>query len=196
MCDATFSISSFNIRTPIVQRSAPRVFQQGNQFVVVFISCGEYPCQLANLSTIVEYIYDAVKGGRSWSADQSLVQCWLADISRRQDRRMAMTSFLHDLRGGVRGLLKSPLSTFVAALTIALGIGVNTMMFSIVEAVLLRPLPYGAADRLVALNADFPGMSLTNVGAGDRRPVREIGCVRHGVGGLGLRREPDWWTTA
>jgi hypothetical protein len=75
-----------------------------------------------------------------------------------------MTSFLQDLRGGVRGLLKSPLSTFVAALTIAVGIGVNTTMFSIVEAVLLRPLPYGSADRLVALNADFPGLSLTNVG--------------------------------
>lgn len=75
-----------------------------------------------------------------------------------------MTSFLQDLRGGVRGLLKSPLATFVAALTIAVGIGVNTTMFSIVEAVLLRPLPYSGADRLVALNADFPGMSLTNVG--------------------------------
>jgi predicted permease len=75
-----------------------------------------------------------------------------------------MTSFLEDLRGGVRGLLKSPLSTFVAVLTIAVGIGVNTTMFSIVEAVLLRPLPYGSADRLVALNADFPGLSLTNVG--------------------------------
>jgi predicted permease len=75
-----------------------------------------------------------------------------------------MTSFLQDLRGGVRGLLKSPLSTFVAALTIAVGIGVNTTMFSIVEAVLLRPLPYGSADRLVALNADFPGISLANVG--------------------------------
>jgi putative ABC transport system permease protein len=75
-----------------------------------------------------------------------------------------MTSFLQDLRGGVRGLLKSPLSTFVAALTIAVGIGVNTTMFSIVEAVLLRPLPYGGADRLVALNADLPGMSLTNIG--------------------------------
>ena len=75
-----------------------------------------------------------------------------------------MTSFLQDLRGGVRGLLKSPTHTIVAVLTIALGIGVNTTMFTIVEAVLLRPLPFRAPDGLVALNADMPGMALTNVG--------------------------------
>lgn len=75
-----------------------------------------------------------------------------------------MTSFLQDLRGGVRGLLKSPLHTFIAALTIALGIGINTTMFSIVEAVLLRPLPYQNAERLIAINADLPGLSLKNVG--------------------------------
>src|SRR5262245_65478071 len=92
---------------------------------------------------------------------------------RTHDRRMAMTSFTQDLRGGVRGLLKSPLSTFVAALTIAVGIGVNTTMFGVVEAVLLRPLPYGSADRLVALNADFPGLSLTNVGF--RSEERRVG---------------------
>jgi len=73
-------------------------------------------------------------------------------------------SLVQDTRGGMRGLLKSPMSTFVAALTIAVGIGINTTMFSIVNAVLLRPLPYGGADRLVALNADLPGMSLTNIG--------------------------------
>src|SRR5262245_2637277 len=77
---------------------------------------------------------------------------------------VTMTSFLQDLRGGVRGLLKSPTHTFVAVLTIALGIGVNTTMFAIVEAVLLRPLPFRAPERLVAINADMPGMSLTNVG--------------------------------
>src|SRR5262245_36237286 len=96
------------------------------------------------------------------------MKAWTAAIGRSRTsitgQDSPMTSFLQDLRGGVRGLLKSPLHTFVAALTIALGIGVNTTMFSIVEAVLLRPLPYQNADCLVAINADLPGLSLTNVG--------------------------------
>ena len=77
---------------------------------------------------------------------------------------MPLNAFTQDLIGGVRTLRKSPTHTVVAVLTIALGIALNTTMFSIVQAVLLRPLPYGDADRLVALNADLPGMSLTNVG--------------------------------
>lgn len=75
-----------------------------------------------------------------------------------------MTSFLQDLRGGVRGLLKSPTHTAVAVLTIALGIAVNTTMFNIVQAVLLRPLPFKSAERLVSVNANLPGLSLTNIG--------------------------------
>jgi len=77
---------------------------------------------------------------------------------------VVMTSFLQDLRGGVRGLLKSPTHTVVAVLTIALGIAVNTTMFNIVQAVLLRPLPFKNAERLVAVNANLPGMSLSNIG--------------------------------
>jgi predicted permease len=65
----------------------------------------------------------------------------------------------------VRRLMHSPGFTFLTALTLALGIGANSAIFSVLEGVLLKPLPYPHADRLVSMNHVAPGINMPSAGS-------------------------------
>src|SRR6185312_10254429 len=72
-----------------------------------------------------------------------------SNVARNFLMRSAMERVLHDVRQAFRALRRSPGFTLTAVLTVALGVGVPTAMFTVVDGVVLRPLPYPDPDRLV-----------------------------------------------
>ena len=85
-----------------------------------------------------------------------------------------MSHFIHDVRYGVRTLAKSPGFATTAIVTLALGIGATTAMFTVVDGVLLKPLRYRDADRIVALSTVFTnqGRAIPRMTGGDYIDIR------------------------
>src|SRR3954471_18936836 len=85
-----------------------------------------------------------------------------------------MPTLSRDLALGARTIRKNPAFALTAIITLALGIGASTAIFSVVNAVLLRPLPYGNADRLAIVTQDLRVRGVVDfpIGPGDVPDIR------------------------
>src|SRR5690242_281360 len=100
-----------------------------------------------------------------------------------------MENLIHDVRYGIRMLLRKPSFTAVAVITLALGIGANSAIFSVVNALLLRPLPFENPDRLVFVNMTNLSKDQNNFGVSlpDFREWRDRNTVFEEIAALNVK---------
>src|SRR3984893_14672576 len=113
-----------------------------------------------------------------------------------------MTLAFNDIRFAVRGLIRSPLFAIVAILSLALGIGANTAIFTLIDQILLRKLPVAAPDRLVMLYQQANNMG-SNMGSRmnsyplyqdlqrKAEPLGEVLCRRLTSASLGVDNQTE-----
>ncbi len=126
--------------------------------------------------------------------DALAVRAELRPIAHHHERKMRITEYLqelhHDLAFAVRTLRRAPLFSVVAVLTLAVAIGANTAMFSVVHRVLLRPLPYANAERTYTVNNSYPGTGLLKAAVSPA----EFADLKEGLPGVdelaGVRPQP------
>src|ERR1043165_4766966 len=118
--------------------------------------------------------------------------CWQRwrRVWRRRGGRAEWSRWRHcvmsDLKYALRMLIRNPMFTAIAVLTLALGIGANTAIFSVVDAVLLRPLPYPQVNRLVFLWSTWPAQGVAAGGSAlpDYQGWRDRNQVFDGLAGF------------
>ena len=94
--------------------------------------------------------------------DGTLIHAWgaLSDAWYLRMEGWTMDAIWRDMRMAVRGLLRKPFFTVLAGVTLAVGIGANTAIYSVVDGVLINPLPFPDSDRIVAYNHAAPGIGI------------------------------------
>ena len=106
-----------------------------------------------------------------------------------------METLWQDVRYGVRGLLKTPGFTALAVVMLALGIGANTLIFSVVNTVLLRPLPFENQERLVMMWEEESDNPLIEVSYPNFRDWREQSQLFEDMAALGSSNWPKFLKT-
>ncbi len=125
--------------------------------------------------------------------------------AKRIQRRAPLESAFRDFRYALRHLARSPAFTIVAILTLALGIGANTAIFSVVNGVVLRPLAYSEPGRLVMITSQFPSLGFDKFWVSPpeyvelqewNRSFDVIGAYRIGNASVGTEEAPLRLTSA
>jgi len=128
-----------------------------------------------------------IEEGMSPDEAQHAARRRFGNVTRAQERHHRTSRWVwaeqiaQDVRYAARMLRKSPLFSSIAILTVALGIGANTAVFSIVNGVLLSPLPYREPERLVKIWETLPGLSEATVSYPDYKDWQERARVFNGV---------------